>query len=206
MTIYEIKQAIETEVLEWIQTQPNLINIETNSTVPVSYIKVEFNHTQPESIVFEANLAKKLFTIDGTEVNTARSMEEIQADSLMYITELSITKTNVGTSFVDLYNDYGGRNFFTDLTSYEKIRYHINWNINGSVGTHNLRVVDNGNVNNVLFDIVVTNGQNIGNATIPDPLFKNFRGRLRIQVKSTTANDDPICDRIFLHKLRAGKS
>lgn|SRR5574339_836484 len=202
MVEYDIYLDNTDKLIEWIKQQPNFLDLRSGS----GKIYCRFNHlTEQEQIDFKQEIANRLFQIDignNTFEYTLPKLQAIQTDALIYVTELSQTVTNIGTSFVDLYNDYGGRNFFVDLTGYKKIRYHINMNENGSTGTLNFRIVDNANQTNVLLDIVVTNGQNSGNIIIPDPLFKNFRGRVRIQVKSTVATDDPRYDRIMLHALR----
>ena len=206
MSEYDIYVNAGRKLWDWVSQQPNLTLLKPFNG---ERIICQFNHTPEEEIAFKQNVANQLFQLDignNTFENLLPYWEVIQSDSLIYITEQSITKTNIGTTFVDLYTDYGGRNFFVDLTSYTKIRYHVNANIPGGSGTQNLRIVDNGNINNVLMDIVITNGQNVGTITIPDPSFKNFRGRVRIQVKSTSANDDPTYDRIILHALRPNRS
>ena len=195
---YTIKNPT-TEIYEFFQNHPDRIDLDLRTGELVSSI----NHIDDNSeINFQTDLGKRLgIKIDGVITNTTSFSDEVKSDRFLYSTELLITKTNIGTSFVDIYNDYGGRNFFVDLLRFNKIRYFVNMNINGSTGTINFRIVDNGNVNNVLLDVVVTNGQNIDTITIPDPLFKNFRGRLRFQAKSTIAGDNPIFDRILIYGL-----
>lgn len=201
MTTYDIHLNNLRTIYSWIQNQPNLVSLKREN----DKIICEFTHTAQEEEAFQQEVANRMFQI---EINNSiynyilPKLKEIQTDALMYITELSKTKTDVGSSFIDLYDDYGGRNFFIDLTGYKKIKYHINMNTNGSIGTNNFRIIENGNPNNVLFDVVVTSGQNVDTLPIPDPQFKSYRGRVRIQVKSTDPLDDPIYDRIILHAIR----
>lgn len=204
MTQYIFTSELERQnMITFLQSQSNYQNA---GVIGGRKIITNFNHaSQQEKDDFCDVLADKGVTvvyIDGIETNLLQKYKYLSADSLIYTSELSIQKTNIGTTFVDLYNDYGGRNFFIDLSGFDKIRYNINLNINGSVGTINFRIVDNATLTNVLLDIVVTNNQNHGNVVIPDPSYKNFRGRVRIQVKSTNANDDPIFDRIILNAIR----
>lgn len=200
MAEYEIYIHNKQKIIEFISQQPNLLSIQDNG----DKIYCDLDQTADQSILFKQEIADRLFQIDvgnNTFENTLPKLSTLQGDGFLHGTELSITKTNIGTAFIDVYNDYGGRNFFVDLMGYTKIRYFVNINANGSTGTLNFRIVDNGNVNNVLLDVVITNGQNVATVTIPDPLFKNFRGRLRFQAKSTVAGDDPIFDRILIYGL-----
>jgi hypothetical protein len=188
------------KVWEWVSIQPNLLQLYPYDG---RMIYCEFNHTtEDEKTAFKESLMEQMFSMDiGGNIfeSLINQVKLIKTDLPIYNTELSITKTNVGTAYTDLFTNYGGRSFFADTTGFKKIMYQIYLNLNGSTGIQSLRVVDHADDTRVLFEVTVANGQNQDTGiTIPDPLFKNFRGRLRIQVKSTVPNDDPIYDGVRL--------
>lgn len=198
MTEYDITLNNYYKLLEWIQQQPNLVEISPSG----EKIYCVFNHTPTEEIVFKQEIANRFLQIDvgnNTFENILPKLEAIQTDLPIYNTELSIPKDNIGTIYTDLFTNYGGRSFFADTTGFKKLMYQIYWDTNGGTGEHSVRIVNHADDTQVLMEVIVTNGQNQDTGIIiPDPLFKNFRGRLRIQVKSTVGSDDPICDGIRL--------
>ena len=203
MSEYDIYINNKNKIKEWILQQPNFVSmVESDGGNKIYCV---FNHTPTEEIAFKQNIADRFFQIDignNTFENTLSKLSSIQTDLPLYTTEMVITKNNIGTIFIDYFNDYGGRSFFTDTTGFKKIRYHLFMRTNGSTGVINFRLVDNGNESNVLLDEIITNGQNQNTLPIPDPLFTNFRGRLKIQVKSTVATDDPIFEGLRLYLIR----
>lgn len=204
MVEYDIKISHSIRVWEWVSIQPNLLNLYPYDG---QRLYCEFNHaTEAEQTAFKETIIEKIFEIDlggGVFESLLNQINLIKTDLPIFNTELSITKTNVGSAYTDLFTNYGGRSFFADTTGFKKIMYQVYLNLNGSTGTQSLRVVDHADETRVLFEVTLANGQNQDTGVvIPDPLFKKFRGRLRIQVKSTVPNDDPIYDgvRILLRR------
>jgi hypothetical protein len=199
MVEYDLKISYSVSLWEWVSIQPNLINLYPYDG---KRLYCEFNHaTEAEQTTFKEQLVERLFEIDlggGVFESLLNQISLIKTDLPIFNTELSITKTNIGSAYVDLFPNYGGRSFFADTTGFKKIMYQIYLNLNGSNGIQSLRVVDHADDTRVLMEVTVANGQNQDTGvTIPDN-FKKFRGRLRIQVKSTTPNDDPIYDGVRL--------
>lgn len=196
MTDYEISLYHGTFAVKWLKQQPNLVYIRPSG----DKILCTFNHTPEEEENFRQKVANELFTISTNTINEGllEKITAIQTDLPIYSTELSVPKNNIGTSYTDLFTNYGGRSFFVDTTGFKKLMYQIYWDINGGIGEHSVRVIDHSDDTKVLLNVIVTNGQNQDTGIIIPEEFKNFRGRLRIQVKSTVGSDDPICDGIRL--------
>lgn len=104
----------------------------------------------------------------------------------------NITKTNIGSAFVDIYNDANasGYELDVDFTGFTQVAATICWNKIGT-GTQNVRVVQADDVANVLFDAVVVSGRNPV-ALVALPAWAIGVKRLKLQGKSTTSTDDPI--------------
>ena len=119
MTQYKVYLNNSRNIYNWIKSQPNIISISRENDI----IFCEFTHTAEEEATFQQEIANRMFQVSINDVTMEYildKIESIQTDSLIYITELSQTRTDIGTTFIDLYNDYGGRNFFVDLTGYKK--------------------------------------------------------------------------------------
>lgn len=102
------------------------------------------------------------------------------------------TKTNIGTSFVDVYVDTNsaGRPVKVDFASKTQYAASIQWDKIGA-GTQNVRAVDADNVANVLFDVAVVSGDNdVALASLP--AWATGVKRIKLQCKSTTSADDPV--------------
>jgi hypothetical protein len=127
----------------------------------------------------------------------------VETDTVLFISEFAITKTNVGTTYVNLWNDYGGRPFLVDTAGYESIAVQIFWNKLTFVTSHDLRIVDDQTGTNVFYEkLNMVNGENLEvNAPIP-AAFINFKGKLRIQVKAGNNQDDPIFSGIRIYLRR----
>lgn len=124
-------------------------------------------------------------------------------DAVLYTSENTITKTDLGTSYVNLFTDFAGRPILVDTKAYKRLAIQIFWNKNGGSSNHDLRIVNHADISQVLYELLnMSNGQNLdANFTIPAQ-FINFRGQLRIQVKAGNATDDPIFVAIRLYLRR----
>ena len=113
---------------------------------------------------------------------------------------VSITKTNIGTSFVNVYTQTNsdGKSVQIDTNGKTEVKLYVLWNKVGS-GTQTVQVLEVGTAN-VLISMNVVSGRNVSALTaIPEGL-ANAVKFYALQVKSTTAADDPIFEgaRIYL--------
>jgi len=107
----------------------------------------------------------------------------------------SSTKTNIGTSFVDVYTgaNSNGKAQFIDTDVFTQVRLQIEWNKIGT-GTQSCQVVDIASGTNILITLTVVSGSNdSGFVSIPSsPNLLNVEKNYKIQCKSTTSADDPV--------------
>jgi len=124
-------------------------------------------------------------------------------DAVLYTSEFTITKTNVNTTYVDLFTDFGGRPFLVNTTGYTRLAVQTLWNKNTGVSNHDLRIINHADVTKVLYEkFNLTNGENV-DASIGIPAdFITFIGKLRIQVRAGNATDDPIFSAIRIYLRR----
>jgi hypothetical protein len=120
----------------------------------------------------------------------------------------SITKTNIGTSYVNIFPAfYDGVPIPIDTKGYTKIGIVLLWNKNGGTGRHDVRLINNNGANEVFVSSeAMPSGLPSGRTknydiTIPED-FTNFRGELRLQGKSTVATDSPIFDGLWIYLIR----
>lgn len=113
-------------------------------------------------------------------------------ESLVAQWSQSITKTNIGTAFVNIYNQTNadGKSVSIDTNGKTEARLSVNWNKIGA-GTQTVQVIDVvGSV--VLISMNVVSGYNETALTaIPASLLNTVK-RYNLRAKSTTAADDPI--------------
>jgi hypothetical protein len=106
-----------------------------------------------------------------------------------------ITKTNIGTSYVDVYTTgLNGRRLKVDFTGYTQFMILCHYNHVGT-GTQNVRVIDAVTTTNVLGELPGTTGAaekevEMGFSTLP--AWATGESYLKVQMKSTTAGDDPV--------------
>jgi hypothetical protein len=145
-----------------------------------------------------ADIRKLLFRSAADSVGHARRhansdhLEAVNREDLVGHWTKDAVKTDIGTAFVDVYAAAGEAGLPVKVDFAGKTRYaaKIQWNKIGA-GTQNVRAVDADNVANVLFDVVVVDGENdVALATLP--AFATGVKRIKLQAKSTTATDDPI--------------
>lgn len=102
----------------------------------------------------------------------------------------SQTKSNIGTSFVNVYTqtNSNGKAILIDTDTFTEVRLQIQWNKIGG-GTQDCQVINGANV---LVSLTVVSGSNdSGFDSIPVGLL-NAENEFRLQCKSTTSTDDPI--------------
>lgn len=113
-------------------------------------------------------------------------------ESLVAQWSQSIIKTNIGTAFVDIYNQTNaeGKSISIDTNGKTEVKLSVNWNKIGA-GTQTVQVIDVvGSA--VLISINVVSGyQETALTTIPAGLANSVK-RYKLQAKSTTAADDPV--------------
>jgi|SRR5215213_1631704 len=207
-TTYDIDLDPYSKLIEWIQVQPNLISIVKGG----SKIVCEFNHTLTEEIAFKAEIANRLFQIDvGNNIFefTLPKLTSLQTDQLLYSNTRSITKTNISATFANLFTDFNGMPFFADFTGFTRLAFQIFWTKIGT-GAQHLKIIDDSGV--IVTDLIntenlgggtglVTGDNALANYTIPSP-YVNFKGKLRIQARSTINTDDPVFVGIFIYLRR----
>src|SRR5215212_7970544 len=169
----------------WIRSQPGFVGIDES----FSFV---FDHADDiaESDFKTALSNMRGFKLDGINTNIAKFIDEIKTDQLFFTTETAVTKTNVGTAYIDIFTDFGGRPFFIDTTGFTGMAVQILWTKIGT-GTQTLRIVeDSTNIQIIESGSLVTGSNDFSNVVIPQGAL-NFKGKWRLQCKSTVASDDP---------------
>ena len=103
----------------------------------------------------------------------------------------STTKTNIGTSFVNVYTQTNsdGKAVYIDTDTFTTMRLQVEWNKVGS-GTQSCQVITTGGTVAISTD-VVSGTNDSGFDAIPAGLL-NASNNYKIQCKSTTSADDPV--------------
>lgn len=105
----------------------------------------------------------------------------------------AITKTNIGTSYVNIPPGTNGERILVDLTGATEFRIVVSANLIGT-GPFGLRAVRDGD-SAVLYEnasIALTGERELDSNWQPIPIAAGNLEVLRIQAKSTTASDDPV--------------
>lgn len=190
MTEYDIWLNSTRRLHEWILQQPNLVLVKQPMD---DRIYCQFNHTPQEEITFKRNILKRLFQIDignNTFTDLLKQLEEIQTDQLFFTTETQTVKNNIGTTYTNVFTTHSGRPFFIDTTGFTRMAVQILWTKSGT-GTQTLRIVDDTSGTQIVESpSLVTGSNDFADVNIPQGAL-NFKGRWRIQCKSTVANDGP---------------
>ena len=103
------------------------------------------------------------------------------------------TKTNIGTSFTDLFPTSGGEGNGCDVDGNGRndFRLYVSWNKNFGSGTHQVRVISQ-TTSDVLATISnAATGRNVATGTIP-AYFQNQLRSVKLQGTSSVSTDDPI--------------
>lgn len=127
---------------------------------------------------------------DRFNVSLTRSEYEVAR----WFTPSGLTKTNLGTTYADLFPTSGGEGNGTDIDSTGKndYRFYVSWNKNAGSGTHSIQIVSQ-STSDVLATISnASTGRNVTTGTIPAGYFTNQIRSIKLQAKSTVSTDDPI--------------
>lgn len=209
-TEYDIHPSALKALYDWISLQPNLLSIQYSGVGDRIYCV--FDHTPEQSATFKRQIARRVNQIDignNTFETLPNMLEELQSDQLLFTSDRQITKTNVGTSFVNLFTHSTGAPFFADFTGFTKMAFITLWTKVGT-GSQHLRIFDDsGTIPTDLINTetlgggtgLVTGDNSLSNYAIPAP-YVNFKGKLRIQVRSTVAADDPVFEGIRIYLRR----
>ena len=159
--------------------------------------KASSSHTHPLSEISD-------ITATATEVNyttdvTSNIQAQINAKAtlsnggyLMAHWDQSSTKTNIGTSFVDVYTQTNsiGKAIKIDTTGFTTIRLMVTWNKVGS-GTQSIQVIAVDDASVIVSKDIVSGENDTGFVAIPAGSL-NEEHSYKLQVKSTTSGDDPV--------------
>lgn len=203
---YKIISMVSPELINFLNSQPNLVIWESNQS---GEIKCTYDHDTVQQRNFKIALGKINTKVNGTQENINRFIEEFQTDQLLYMTDRQVIKTNIGATFVNLFTDFNGRPFFADFTGFTRIAFQTYWTKIGT-GAQHLRIIDDSGV--ITSDLIntenlgggnglVTSDNPLPNFDIPAP-YANFIGKLRIQVRSTVAADDPVFEGMNIYLRR----
>lgn len=150
--------------------------------------------------------------IDSIRDAAEKTLKRTLSDQLIVAISRSLTLTNIGTSYADIFPAlYSGFPIPIDTKGFSKLGIILLWNKSGGTGRHDLRIVNNADTNQVM---VATDQAPTNMPTgLPSGLsesfdidipanFIDFRGKVRIQAKSTVATDDPVFDGLLLYLIR----
>lgn len=104
-----------------------------------------------------------------------------------------LTKTNIGTSFTDLFPTTGGEGNGCDVdgTGRNDFRFYVSWSKNFGSGTHQVRVISQ-STSDVLATISnAVGGRNVATGALPAYFQDNVRS-VKLQATSSVSTDDPI--------------
>src|SRR5215211_1327601 len=117
---YTIKR-LDRELHTYIRSLPEFVYMQGSNTFVLDHVDTT------TELQFQAELAKRVSGLDIDTVNTniGRFIDEIKTDQLFFTTETAVTKTNVGTAYVDIFTDFGGRPFFIDTTGFTRLAVQV---------------------------------------------------------------------------------
>lgn len=138
----------------------------------------------------------------GTETGLATASATAREEFVANWTVAS-TKTNIGTSYVDVYTDTNiqGNAIRIDFTGKTQYRVDVIWNKVGA-GTQALKVCNQADDTEILheFTNLASGGNGSGLQTIPAAFSGEAGNNFKLMAKSSTGTDDPVflgC-RVFL--------
>lgn len=107
-------------------------------------------------------------------------------------TTSGLTKTNLGTTYVDLQPAVGaeGNGCDVDGTGRTGYRLYVSWNKNFGSGTHSVQVISQ-TTTDVLATLTVVDGRNVTTGTL-SAYYQDQLRSVKLQAKSTVSTDDPI--------------
>ena len=108
-------------------------------------------------------------------------------------TPTGLTKTNLGTTYVDVLSSFGneGQGCDVDGTGRVGFRFYVSWNKNAGSGAHAIQLVSQTTADVLASITDLVNGRNIITGTLPAFFQDNVRP-VKLQAKSTVSTDDPI--------------
>lgn len=109
-----------------------------------------------------------------------------------WTTVSGLTKTNLGTTYVDLLAGSGteGNGCDVDGTGRVGYRFYVSWNKNFGSGTHSVQLISQ-TTTDVLATLTAVDGRNTVTGTLP-AYFQDQIRSVKLQAKSTVSTDDPI--------------
>ena len=109
-----------------------------------------------------------------------------------WTTNSGLTKTNIGTSYADLFSSAtDGNGCDVDGNGRNDVRLYLSWNKNFGSGTHSVQVKSQSTADVLITIPDVASGRTIATGTIP-AYFANQLRSVKLQAKSTVSTDDPI--------------
>lgn len=191
---YDFTFVIPTTIVDVITTFPGFIGINNSEGAVGGGTNITFDHTPAESLAFKKYVSNKI----GLYNDSLAKYTNYNGVSMVHTTDEPRILTNIGTTFVNVYNRSDGMSFGIDTDVFDQIRMIVHWTKIGT-GVQTVQIVEKGNLNNVLISMDVVSGSNIS-ATIPIPdVFKDTTKLYLIQAKSTVAGDDPVFEGLRLY-------
>jgi len=209
VTDYEIPFLKNT--YDFVSNYPNRLQMNVSDGM----ISFSIDHLNTlDELLFQSELSRRMGIKIGSNSfqNICRFIDEIKTDQLLYVSARQVILNNIGITFKNLFSDFNGRSFFSDLTGFTKMAFQTFWNKNGGTGQHHLKIIDSsGIIPTPLINTEDLGGGNglaggnsdnaLSNYTIPIT-YENFKGKLRIQVRSTVDTDSPIFEGINIYLRR----
>jgi hypothetical protein len=197
ITTYKITYALSKDIHDWVITEPNYIQTErTLGPTDQPFVIFTFDHTPAQALAFKKLLATKIGLLDdsiGQYVNPRGGVE-------MYSTDVARVFTNIGITFVNVYNRSDGMSFGMDTGPYDTVKIIVHWTKAGTdTGVHSLQIIDKA-TSTVLtsFSPLVT-GVNVGTTNAIPATFLDTSKLYLIQAKSTVVADDPTFEGIRVY-------
>lgn len=108
-------------------------------------------------------------------------------------TPSGLTKTNLGTTYVDILPTSGaeGNGCDVDGTGVTGYRFYVSWNKNFGSGTHSVQVISQTSSDVLAVISNTVSGRNVTTGTLP-AYFQDLVRSVKLQAKSTVSTDDPI--------------
>lgn len=146
-------------------------------------------------VAFGPDQASRRFAFDVDEHFRATRSAGLQGERLAAQWSTSAAKTNIGTTFVDVYTASGTEGLWQaiDFTGAANVAADVLWfKAVADTGQQDIQAVDADNESLILFTVsdLVTGRNALESTTLPG-WARNSIHRIKLQVKSTVATDDP---------------
>ena len=108
-------------------------------------------------------------------------------------TPTGLTKTNLGTTYVDILAASGAEGNGSDVDGTGRVgyRFYVSWNKNFGSGTHSVQLISQSTSDVLAVISNAANGRNIVTGTLP-AFYQDQLRSVKLQAKSTVSTDDPI--------------